>query len=127
LSFVAYVLIFAAGLMGSLHCVAMCGGFPLALAAGGAGQRNLSRQLLYNFGRLNTLVAIGAVSGALGTVVVGGGPVWMAERLLALVAGLFMIVVGLEMLGVVAGVTAGAAVRVQRTLGDLLGGVMRSR
>jgi sulfite exporter TauE/SafE len=123
---VAYALVFVSGLAGSLHCVGMCGGFPLALAAGRPAG-NLSRQLLYNLGRLNTLAVIGAVSGAAGTAVVGRGPVWAAERLLALVAGLFMIVVGLEMLGVLAGVTARGAARIQGSLGRLLGGVIGSR
>jgi sulfite exporter TauE/SafE len=122
---VAYALIFVGGLAGSLHCVGMCGGFPLALAAGGG--RNLSRQLLYNLGRLNTLVAVGAVSGGMGAAMVASGPVWVLERALALVAGTFMIVVGLEMLGVLGGVTARGAALVQATIGRLLGGVIRSR
>jgi sulfite exporter TauE/SafE len=103
----------------------MCGGFALALA-GGRIEGNLRRQLLYNLGRLNTLAVIGAVSGAAGMALVARGPVWILERVLALLAGLFMVVVGLEMLGVLAGVTARGAARVQARLGRLLGGVIRS-
>lgn len=121
-----YALVFVGGLLGSLHCVGMCGGFALALA-GGRPTGNLSRQLLYNLGRLNTLAVIGALSGAAGMAVVARGPVWAVERALALVAGLFMIVVGLEMLGVLAGITARGAAMVQASLGRLLGGVIRSR
>ena len=62
---VAYLLIFLGGVAGSLHCVGMCGAFPLAVS-GGASGRNLTRQVLYNVGRLNALVFIGAVSGAAG-------------------------------------------------------------
>jgi sulfite exporter TauE/SafE len=121
----AYALIFVSGLVGSLHCVGMCGGFPLALAGnGGAG--NLPRQLLYNAGRLNTLAAIGAFSGAAGAVVAGAGDSWPG-RVLAVVAGLFMIGVGLEMLGVLAGVTARGAALVQATLRTFFGGVIQSR
>src|SRR5512140_3197352 len=90
---------FVGGLAGSLHCVGMCGGFPLALARGGTSNR-LLRQVLYNLGRLNTLVFIGAVSGAAGAVFVATGPAHGVERLLAILAGSFMIVVGLEVLGV---------------------------
>lgn len=122
----AYVFVFVGGLVSSLHCVGMCGGFPLALA-GGRLAGNLPRQLLYNLGRLNTLAVIGAVSGAAGMAVVARGPVWVVERMLALAAGLFMIVVGLEMLGVLAGISARGAAIVQANLGRLLGGVMRSR
>ena len=121
-----YVLIFLGGLAGSLHCVGMCGAFPLALGAG-ARSRKLLRQLLYNFGRLNTLVFIGAVSGALGAAFVAAGPIRMFARLLAIIAGTFMIVVGLEVLGVLAQMTARGAALAQATVGRVLGGVMRSR
>ena len=121
-----YVLIFLGGLAGSLHCVGMCGGFPLALA-GAAPSRNPLRQLLYNAGRLNTLVFIGAVSGALGAAFVTVGPVRTLERVLAIVAGTFMIVVGLEVLGVLAQITTRGTALAQATVGRMLGGVMRSR
>ena len=120
-----YVLIFFGGLAGSLHCVGMCGGFPLALAGAG-GRRNLRRQLLYNLGRLNTLLFIGAVSGAAGAAFVASGPIRLLERGLALLAGSFMIVVGLEMLGVLSQLTAVGARLAQATVGRLLGGVMHS-
>jgi sulfite exporter TauE/SafE len=122
---VTYALIFAGGLAGSLHCVGMCGGFPLALGAGPGP--NLRRQLLYNFGRLNTLVAIGALSGATGAAIVASGPLWLLERGLALVVGVLMVVIGLEMLGVLASLTARSAALAQATVGRLLSGVIRSR
>jgi sulfite exporter TauE/SafE len=125
-----YVLVFLGGLAGSLHCVGMCGAFPLALggpARRAAGSHNLWRQLLYNVGRLNTLVFIGAISGALGAAFVATGPVRAFERLLALIAGTFMIVVGLEVLGVLAQITSRGAAIAQATVGRVLGGVMHSR
>jgi hypothetical protein len=103
----------------------MCGVFPLALAAGGA-RRNLARQVLYNIGRLNTLVFIGALSGAFGATVVSSGPVGVAARALAVVTGLFMIAVGLEMLGVLTRVTALGAALARATIGRLLSGVVAS-
>jgi sulfite exporter TauE/SafE len=121
----SFLLVFLGGVAGSLHCAGMCGGFPLALATGRHG-RNWMRQLLYNLGRLNTLVFIGLVSGAAGGALVGSGPVPVLERLLAVVAGLFMIVVGLEVLGLLAQVTARGAALAQATVGRLLGGTMRS-
>lgn len=123
---VTYLLIFLGGVAGSLHCVGMCGGFALALAGGRASQNGL-RQVLYNLGRLNTLVFIGALSGAAGAALVASGPVRVVERLLAIVAGAFMIVVGLEVLGVLAQITTRGAAFAQATVGRLLGGVMHSR
>jgi sulfite exporter TauE/SafE len=121
-----YLLSFLGGLAGSLHCVGMCGGFPLALAAA-AARRNLPRQLLYNLARVNTLVFVGALSGAAGAVLVTTQAVAAIERGLAVVAGLFMIVVGLEMLGLLAQLTARGAALAQGALAHLLGSVMRSR
>ncbi len=120
----AYVWIFAGGVAGSLHCIGMCGGFPLALAA---GRGRITRQLLYNFGRLNTLVFIGALSGAGGAALVGIAPVRWVSQALAVVAGLVMIVIGLEMLGVLAQLTARGAALAQATVGRALAGVIRSR
>jgi sulfite exporter TauE/SafE len=122
----AYLLVFLGGVAGSLHCVGMCGGFPLALSGVGA-RGNVWRQTLYNLGRLNTLVFIGMLSGAAGAAFVATGPVRVLERTLAVVAGAFMILVGLEVLGVLAHFTARGAALAQATVGRLLGGVIRSR
>lgn len=116
---------FAGGLAGSMHCVGMCGIFPLALAEGG-GPR-LARQLLYNLGRVNTLVALGALAGAAGAAFLAGGGVHLGERLLAIAAGSFMIAIGLEQLGLLARFSGRSAALVRETLGRALGGVMRSR
>ena len=118
------LLLFAGGLAASLHCVGMCGGFALVLGA--HGRRPLLRQLLYNFGRVNTLIAIGAMAGGLGGGLIEIGPMHTAERVLATVAALFMVVVALEMLGLLRRFTHRGAVLVQATIGQLLGGVMRS-
>lgn len=115
---------FAGGLAGSLHCVGMCGGFPLALRAGGPGIR---RQLLYNLGRLNTLVCFGALAGGLGAAVVSTGPVRQVERALAIAAGVVIIVAAVDMLGLVRWRAPRLAALVHATVGRALGGVMRSR
>jgi sulfite exporter TauE/SafE len=123
---VTYLLIFTGGLAASLHCVGMCGVFPLAL--GGPDRRTvLARQALYHFGRLNTLVFLGALAGAAGAVFVAGGSWRLLERLLALAAGTVMILIGLEAFGLGGRVTARAALLTRTLLGGLLGGVMRSR
>jgi sulfite exporter TauE/SafE len=116
----------AGGLAGSLHCIGMCGGFPLALAATSSGAV-VSRQLLYNAGRLNTLVAIGGLAGAAGAAVVASGPLPSLERTLAVVAGTFIVLVGIEMLGVGVRVTARLAALTHALLRRLLGGVLASR
>jgi sulfite exporter TauE/SafE len=115
-----YALAFAGGLAGSLHCVGMCGVFPLTL--GGRWRR----QLLYHLGRLNALAFIGALSGAAGAALVAAGPVALVERALAVVAGAAMLAIGCEMLGLFSVLGTRGATLAQATVGRVLGGVMRS-
>jgi sulfite exporter TauE/SafE len=122
---VTYLVPFVGGLAGSLHCVGMCGAFPLALGIG-AERRNVLRQLLYNLGRVNTLVAIGALAGAGGAVAIGAGPIGLASRVLAIVTGSIMVAVGLETLGVLVRVSALGAALARATVGHVLSGVITS-
>ena len=48
-----YLLPLLGGLAGSAHCLGMCGPFALAIAQGGQAR---TRTLLYNAGRLGTLL-----------------------------------------------------------------------
>ena len=102
-------MIFAAGFLGSFHCIGMCGGFACALGRdprGGAA--TVERHLLYNFGRLTTYCFLGALAGALGQAVSTAhgaavpslyGPLDTAQRVLAVVAGLLMIAMALQFFG----------------------------
>lgn len=116
-------LAFGAGLAGSAHCVGMCGGFPLAIAAGGG---RWTGQLLYHCGRLSSLAFLGCVAGIAGAACLAATPVVMATRLLALASGLLMTVVGLELLGWLPQMTTSWARGLHGTLVTLLGGTARS-
>ncbi len=99
-----YLLVFLAGLAGSLHCIGMCGGFACALGADGRGRAaTLGRHLLYNLGRVTTYCFLGAVLGHLGLLLVGHAGeatvASLAQRALALVAGLLMVWAGLQFFG----------------------------
>lgn len=95
-------LIFLGGLLGSSHCIGMCG--PLALALGvqsGRLQANLGRQLLFSAGRIFTYGFLGAMAGATGW--------WLAERpqtlvnvqsALSILAGVVLVWLGLATAGV---------------------------
>lgn len=58
------------GLASGVHCVGMCGGFVAAFSASRVipirPERNFSRVLLFNAGRITTYAALGAASGVLG-------------------------------------------------------------
>jgi sulfite exporter TauE/SafE len=83
-----------AGLLGSTHCVGMCGGFAVALA--------VSRQhvALYHTGRVLGYAALGALAGALGQALDLGGAVLGVRRLPLFLAAGFLIVFGLAIAGV---------------------------
>ena len=65
---------FTIGLLGSLHCVGMCGPIMLAIPWGYENRfEYISRRILYHFGRILTYTAMGSLSGLLGgTIAVAG-------------------------------------------------------
>ena len=63
-------LAFSAGLVGSIHCLGMCGGIVAALAMTGPQGRLRTRffgQALYNLGRISTYAILGAAAGLIGS------------------------------------------------------------
>lgn len=59
---------FLAGLLGSAHCIGMCGGFVLLYSSRARHGSTPASHMLYNGGRITTYVVIGAVSGAAGSL-----------------------------------------------------------
>ncbi|AYA37652.1 sulfite exporter TauE/SafE family protein [Hymenobacter oligotrophus] len=58
---------FLFGLLGSFHCVGMCGAIALALpGAGQGGSRYVVGRVLYNLGRVSTYATLGALAGLVG-------------------------------------------------------------
>jgi sulfite exporter TauE/SafE/copper chaperone CopZ len=96
-----YGVLFVVGLLTSLHCVAMCGGINISQCVNGggtaAGVRNkIGPSLLYNLGRVISYTVIGAIIGAVGSGISLSG--W-ARGLVAILSGIFMIIMGLSMTG----------------------------
>jgi hypothetical protein len=93
------------GLLGSTHCVVMCGGVvamtcsALPLARRGRVLSQLSYVLAYNAGRIASYAVAGAIAGALGASVGSFGPVTHALLVLRLAAGALMIAVGFYLAG----------------------------
>lgn len=97
-----YGILFIVGLLTSLHCIAMCGGINLSQcvaykhsSASGAG--NLKPSFLYNAGRVVSYTIIGGIVGGIGSVVSFSGG---AKGIVAIMAGLFMVIMGLNMLNI---------------------------
>ena len=91
----------ATGLLGSTHCVGMCGGisaaFSFALpAAKRRGAPLFFYQLSYNLGRLLTYTLLGVLVGLLAHGILGD---WAQSPWPRVVAGLFMLLLGLYLAG----------------------------
>jgi sulfite exporter TauE/SafE/copper chaperone CopZ len=96
-----YGILFLLGLLTSVHCVAMCGGICLSQSipqAAASDKRNLAGfrpVFLYNAGRVLSYTVIGGIVGALGSVISFPG---MMKGIVAILAGIFMVVMGMNML-----------------------------
>jgi len=125
-AFIGYGMLFIVGLLTSVHCVAMCGGISLSQSVrtiqdaaesgpsrrkalsigtevpprGALNQRGkgLVPGLLYNGGRVVSYTVIGGLVGALGSVFSFSPAV---KGAIAGAAGLFMLYLGLKMLGLI--------------------------
>lgn len=113
---VDYLVLFAAGFAGSVHCAAMCGGFACAMGSDPRGRAaTVRRQLLYNLGRVTSYVFIGGTLGAMGAMAFAHGvDGWAgaAQRALAVVSGLLLITIAFQFFGYGVPVARGGAVRV---------------
>ncbi len=97
-----YGMLFLVGLLTGVHCVAMCGGINLSQcvappSVADGPKARLRPALLYNAGRVVSYTVLGGIVGALGSVVSLSG--W-ARGLVAVVSGLFLLVMGISMLGI---------------------------
>lgn len=139
---VTFGVMFALGLVSSLHCAQMCG--PIVLAYSMADEQlvqiNGTRRVLpqamshvaYNSGRILTYSLLGAVAGVLGHTLGLLGRIAGVATALALVAGGLMVVVGLVMLRIVPASLLGSRLftvpaRFMKPLGGLLSSPRVSR
>ena len=94
-------LIVLGGLLGSSHCVGMCGGFALTIGLTAPNvSRNLARQLVYAMGRIFTYGFLGSAAGFAGFWFASqSGTLIRVQSLLSLTAGVILIVQGFEAMG----------------------------
>lgn len=95
-------LIFAGGLLGSSHCVGMCGGFSLLVGLRtGSRRQKLFFQSVFTAGRLFSYSTMGAVAGTAGANLMAQHQAWVnVPATLTVFAGTFLIVQGLHSLGI---------------------------
>lgn len=100
---IEYPLIFIAGVLGSMHCLGMCGGFPIAVSSvpDTCRLKKASSHLLYNFGRTFTYTFLGMLVGYMGLRIQSLGAVISSQVLLSTLTGIFMIYLGLQIAGLI--------------------------
>jgi hypothetical protein len=95
-------LIFVSGILGSSHCIGMCG--PLAIAVGSSAPSllaNLVRQVAYSAGRIFTYAILGATAGYFGSRLAGhSGSLPVVPAVLAVLAGVVLAHEGLMASGI---------------------------
>lgn len=122
------VLIFIAGMAGSFHCVGMCGGFACALGRDASGSRLATalRHLLYNTGRVVSYGFLGGLAGLGASLLAADGHALAGQRLLAMLAGVLMILMALQLLGLLQRLHAPAAGFIGHSLIAPLRGVLHA-
>lgn len=102
----SFIAAFLVGLLGGVHCLGMCGGIVGALTLGQAKPINsgsqgsgITTQLAYNAGRISSYMIVGGAAGFLGAATLNLAQVRDAQLVLLIIAGLFMIALGLFLAG----------------------------
>ena len=98
-----YLLISLSGFAGSFHCLGMCSGFACTIGSDPRGRlATIRRHIIYNTGRVTAYCLLGAMAGSLGAALIlhtADNAVITAQRLLASISGLLMIIIGLQIAG----------------------------
>ena len=108
-----YGMLFVIGLITSVHCIAMCGGINLSQCipqTSGTSDTSKSNSpislflpaLLYNTGRIISYTVIGFLLGLVGMLLSSGtqtGISYFLQGILKMIAGIFMVIMGINMLG----------------------------
>ncbi len=113
----SYGMLFVIGLITSIHCIAMCGGInlsqcvPLTSDTSDASKNSqpfdiFLPALLYNMGRVISYTVIGFLLGLAGMLLGAGtqtGISYFLQGSLKMIAGIFMVIMGINMLGIFPG------------------------
>lgn len=84
---------FLLGLMGTSHCLVMCGGISAATSMATDGQRRIGYLVLFNSGRITSYAIAGALVSLLGLWLSDSH--YLAQQALRILAGIMLILMGL--------------------------------
>ena len=94
---------FLIGLMGSTHCIGMCGGVSSALSLSAQGQSSTRFIFLYNLGRTGSYALAGALVGLFSQSIMQLSP--NLPLILKVFSGVFLVMIGLHIARWWSGVT----------------------
>ena len=100
-SIAEFSLIFVSGVLGSAHCIGMCGGIAATMSLGTRSVTEaLLRQGCWSLGRTLTYMFLGVMASAIGAKFLKsqGNAIWL-QAMFAIVAGLLLIMQGLHAAG----------------------------
>ena len=95
----SYVLAFMTGLLGSGHCLGMCGGLVSSFFMK-LGAKGVWPYLAYHGARVGVYGLVGLIAAAVGAVLISTGQFGKWQGVLQIIAGLVVILLGLDLLGV---------------------------
>lgn len=108
LSHSQYLVAFITGLLGGVHCFGMCGGIVGALSVSNPQETthksNLAIALGYNIGRISGYVLAGSIVAFIGSSLIELTGMQSAQQVLAIIASLFMVALGLYLAGFWSGI-----------------------
>ena len=97
----ALTYLFVIGFFTSLHCVSMCGGINISQSINtrlidSSNNKKIVPAILYNLGRVTSYTFVGGILGGIGAVIT---PTFRLQGIIMILASLFMLIMGLNMLG----------------------------
>lgn len=95
----SYALAFMTGLLGSGHCLGMCGGLVSAFFMR-LNARGIWPYFAYHGARIGVYAVVGLIAAAIGAVLVSTGQFGKLQGVLQIIAGVVVILLGLDLLGV---------------------------
>ncbi len=98
-----YSMAFMTGIMGSLHCLGMCGGFASGCFAGYGWQPKLQPHIIYHTARIATYTLLAIGGAMLGKILIQNGIIGKWQGILMILSGCAVVAIGLWLSGVLPG------------------------
>ncbi len=96
-----YTLAFIAGVLGSGHCLGMCGALVSGYFMNSGKHKSLLPYFAYQMTRISIYVLIGVLAASLGVVLVSGGMFGKVQSILQMVIGSVVIILALGIIGLI--------------------------